>query len=100
MEEIDQNQSWPDNYALRKKLDAVSWGLFFIWMGIAFLADVGWGAGFLGVGFIILGTQVTRRYFGMKLEGLWIIMGLFFVLGGVGELFNPSFDPFQYCVWN
>jgi len=24
-------------------IDAAGWGLFFIWVGIAFLADVGWG---------------------------------------------------------
>ncbi len=98
MEEKDQNQSWPDNDALRKKLDAVSWGLFFIWMGIAFLADVGWGAGFLGVGAIIFGTQVIRKYLGLKLEGFWVVMGFFFVCGGVWELFNGPFDLFRYCL--
>lgn len=47
---------------LNRKLDAVGWGLFFIWMGIAFLADVGWGVGFLGVGLIILGSLGAREY--------------------------------------
>lgn len=44
-----------------KKLAAVGWGLFFIWIGIAFLADVGWGMGLLGVGVIALGTQQPRH---------------------------------------
>jgi hypothetical protein len=47
---------------LGRKLDAVGWGLFFIWMGIAIHADVGWGVGFLGVGLIILGTRVAGEY--------------------------------------
>ena len=29
--------------SLHRKLDAAGWGLFFIWTGMAFLMDVGWG---------------------------------------------------------
>ena len=47
---------------LDRKLDAIGWGLFFIWIGIAVLADVGWGVGLIGVGLIILGGLVTREY--------------------------------------
>jgi hypothetical protein len=47
---------------LYRKLDALGWGLFFLWMGIAVLADVGWGVGFLGVGLIILGFLGAREY--------------------------------------
>ena len=47
---------------LERKLDAVGWGLFFIWIGIAILADVGWGVGLIGVGTIILGSLVAREY--------------------------------------
>ena len=91
MEEKNQNQRLTDNYVLHKKLDAASWSLFFIWMGIALFAEVGWGAGLLGVGFIILGTQVIRKYLGLKLEGFWVAFGFFFALGGLWELFNVQF---------
>ncbi len=47
---------------LDRRLDAMGWGLFFVWMGIAVLADVGWGVGLLGVGLIILGGLVAREY--------------------------------------
>jgi len=47
---------------LNRTLDAVGWGVFFIWIGIAFLADLGWGVGFIGVGLIILGALVARIY--------------------------------------
>ncbi len=100
MGDKNHNQMSSNNYLLGKKLDTASWGLFFIWTGIALLADVGWGAGLLGVGIIILGTQVTRKYFGLKLEGFWVVMGFFFVWGGVWEFSNPSFNLFQYCVWH
>jgi len=100
MGEKNHNQRSSDNYLLHKKLATASWGLFFIWMGIALLADVGWGAGLLGVGVIILGTQVTRKHFGLKLEGFWVAFGFLFVSGGVWAFFNVPFDLFQYCVWH
>ncbi len=64
---------------------ACAWGLFFIWTGIALLADVGWAAGLLGVGVITLGAQVTRKHFGLRVEVFWVIVGFFFVVGGVWE---------------
>jgi hypothetical protein len=60
------NNHWevdkPQKKNLDRKLDAVGWGLFFIWIGIAILADVGWGVGLMGVGLIILGGLVAREY--------------------------------------
>jgi hypothetical protein len=100
MVDKNHNPRSSNNSLLRKKLDTAGWGLFFIWTGIAALAHVGWGAGLLGVGIIILGAQVTRKYFGLKLEGFWVVMGVFFVWGGVWEFCNASFDIFQYCVWH
>jgi hypothetical protein len=64
------------------------WGFFFIWTGIALFAHVGWGTGLLGVGIITLGAQVARKHFGLKLEGFWVVVGSFFVLGGVWRLLN------------
>ena len=77
---------------LERRLNAIGWGLFFIWIGMAFLADVGWGAGLLGVGVIILGGQVTRTYSGLKLEGFGVVVGSLFFLGGIWELLNIRFD--------
>ena len=47
---------------VERKLDALGWGLFFIWIGVAILADVGWGVGLMGVGVIIIGAFVAREY--------------------------------------
>ena len=69
------------------KLDAAGWGLFFIWVGIALLTDIGWGVGLLGVGVITLAGQAARRYFGLAVESFWAAVGVLFVLGGLWELF-------------
>ncbi len=73
---------------LNRKLEAVGWSLFFIWTAIAFFAHIGWGVGLLGVGIIILGAQAARKYYALKLEGFWLVVGFFFVAGGIWKLFN------------
>jgi hypothetical protein len=47
---------------MHRQLDAIGWGLFFIWIGIAVLVNVGWGIGLIGVGLIILGKMLAREY--------------------------------------
>lgn len=86
MEERNNDQRLVNGKDLHKKLDAVGWGLFFIWIGVAVLSDVGWGWGLLGVGIITLGGQAARKYFDLKLEGFWVAVGFFFILAGAWEL--------------
>ena len=47
---------------LHRKLDAVGCALFFIWIGIAILANVGWGVGLIGFGVIIIGLLLVKEY--------------------------------------
>jgi hypothetical protein len=48
---------------LRRQLNTAGCGLFFIWIGIAVLANLGWGIGLIGVGLIILVKLLAREYF-------------------------------------
>jgi hypothetical protein len=82
------NQTLTKSDSLRKKTEAVGWGLLFIWIGIAHFASMSWGAGLLGVGLIILGIQTTRYLLGMKCEGIWVVAGIFLEIGGAWELFH------------
>ncbi len=88
MEESKRDEAGQDTRALVKRLDAVGWGIFFVWIGIASVADVGWGAGLLGVGVITLGTQAARRYFGLPVERLWLVIGIVFAVWGAFEMFK------------
>ncbi len=92
MEAKNQKQTLTKSDVLKKKLDAVGWGLLFIWTGTSLLAPVSWGMGLLGMGMIILGVQALRNIFGLKWEGFWVVTGLVVVLGGVWELFQIQID--------
>ncbi len=70
------------------RLDSVAWGMFFVWVGFALLANFGWGIGLLGTGIIVLGGQALRKYFALPLETFWLIIGLAFVFAGVWELLS------------
>lgn len=70
------------------KLDAIGWGLFFIWVGLAVLVNLGWGAGLVGVGILVIGGQLARKYTGLTFEGFWALVGACFVIGGLWELFS------------
>jgi hypothetical protein len=91
MEERNNDQRLMNTKVLHKRLDAAGWGLFFVWIGIALAAHVGWGAGLLGVGIITLGGQVMRKYFALRVEIFWVMAGFFFLVGGVWELVNVQF---------
>ncbi len=78
----------PDRRAAVERLDAVAWGLFFLWVGIAFLTNLSWGIGLLGVGIIVLGAQAARKYMALTLEAFWVVVGVLFVMGGIWELLS------------
>lgn len=68
--------------------DALGWALFFIWVGVAWLMEVGLGWGLLGVGILTLAMQGARRLFDVKVEGFWVVIGLGFFIAGFWELWN------------
>jgi len=80
------------NRKLERRLDAVFWGLFFIWIGIALLAHTGWGVGLMGVAILILGGQVTRYYSGLKVVGFGVVLGSLFFLCGIWEMLHVRLD--------
>jgi hypothetical protein len=70
---------------IEHKVDEAAWGLFFVWLGAALLADIGWGLTLFGIGVITVGGQIARRTFGLTVEWLWAAVGALFIIGGVWE---------------
>ena len=84
--------------ALSHKLDAIGWGLFFIWMGIAVLLDVGWGWGLVGIAVIILGEALIRKRMDLNVGGFWIVAGLLFLAGGLWELLEIQYSIAPFAI--
>ena len=77
---------------MERRLNAVGWGLFFIWIGVALLAQLGWGIGLLGAGVIMLGGHGARIYSGLKMDGFGIGVGVLFVVGGICSVLDVQRD--------
>lgn len=77
-----------------KKLEAFGWGLFFVWIGIVFLAGVpaGWALAIIGI--ITLAMQALRVGFGLRYEGFWVVVGGCFLLGGIWQLVQVQLPLF------
>lgn len=70
---------------VKHRIDAAAWALFLIWVGVAILANVGWGWFLFGIGAVILAAQVALRVVGEKIDGLWSVCGAVFLAAGVWE---------------
>jgi hypothetical protein len=71
-----------------KRITAVGWGLFFIWLGVVLMLNASIGLILIGVGIISLGMQVSRKYAGLETDGFWILVAILFVAVGLWELFE------------
>ncbi len=78
--------------ALDGKVDPTVWGLFFVWIGIAVLAHLGWGIGLVGVGVITLGAQAWRGYLGLRVDRFSLVVGSLFTIGGIWSLLDLRID--------
>ncbi|MDQ9169355.1 hypothetical protein Q8A64_02905 [Oxalobacteraceae bacterium R-40] len=90
MTDCKPDHAGQERRALIKKLDAVGWDLFFIWIGIAFLADVGWGMRLLGMGIITLGVQMARMRINLPIEGFTLMMGIYLLVAGAWRCCKSS----------
>ena len=74
---------------LNKRLETIGWGLFFIMLGgFAFIPQelVPKGLWSIGVGVIMLGLNVTRYFFEIKMSAFTTFLGLISLLSGVTQL--------------
>ena len=68
----------------------VSWSLFCIWVGFAWLMGFSLGWILLGVGILMLAMQGARRMSRVKADGFWIIVGVALLMGGLWELWGAA----------
>lgn len=87
-----------DGDGFARQLDAVRWGLFFVWIGIAILLGLGWGWALLGVAAIILGGAAIRSFKGLPVEGFWIAVGVVLLACAFWEFFAISWPMLPFLI--
>ena len=73
-----------------KQLDSITTAIFFIWIGVAILANFGWTWSLFGIGAILLGQQAALFRQGAKTDGFRIVCGVAFLLGAIWELLGMT----------
>jgi len=84
-----------------RKLDAIGWGAFFVWIGFTMLVKVlKPGVAAIGVGAIIIIEAIMRLVLGVSVGGFWVLMGVIFLAAGFGEIFaiNLPLLPIAFLV--
>ncbi len=71
-----------------RQIDSAAWAIFFIWIGVAMLAQIPWGWFLVGVAILIFAAQFARWQAGMMVEGFWVVCGTVFLAGGLWSLLD------------
>ena len=86
---------------LNKRLEAIAWGLFLIMIGGLWLLPdetIPEGTWLLGVGIIMLGLNVVRYLYGIKMSGFTIFLGIAASCIGIGALFGMDLPVFPILI--
>lgn len=78
-----------EKMALNKRLESIGWGFFLVMLGGSFLVphDIAPnGLWTIGVGLIMLGLNVARYYFGIRMSGFTTVLGILAIATGIAEL--------------
>ena len=90
-----------DKQSLAKKIDAISWALFFIMIGCLGLLPEGTipgGTWLLGTAIIIFGSTIIHHYNGLKISGFWIIMGIIALGTGLSDILGVNIPVFPILI--
>lgn len=83
----------PEKAALNKRLESIGWGLFLIMLGGFALvpnATLPKGLWSIGVGVIMLGLNVTRFFYKIRMSGFTTVLGIIAVISGVLQLMGKN----------
>jgi hypothetical protein len=81
------------------KIDATGWGLFFLWVGVALVASVGWGIAILGTGVISLGVQFARRVSGLPVDRWSVGFGACLSMAGLTQWLDIPLGKAPLPAW-
>jgi hypothetical protein len=81
------------------RIDAAEWGVFFVWVGVTLLANVGWGIALLGTGVIWLRIQLSRRLLALAVDPWSVGLGGCLVVAGLLQWLEVPSDQAPMPTW-
>lgn len=90
-----------EKHGLEKKIDSISWALFFIMIGCLWLMPEGSvpeGTWLVGTAIIIFGSSLIHYYNGLKVSGFWIVMGLIALGTGLSDILGVNIPVFPILI--
>lgn len=87
--------------ALDKRLDALGWGLFLVMIGCLWLIpeeSVPKGTWLIGAGVIILGLIGIRFLYGIKISGVWLVIGVLALAFGISDFSGLNLPVFPILI--
>jgi hypothetical protein len=88
VEQVKPGQD-PEKIALNKRLESVAWGLFLVMLGgFALVPDdtIPKGVWSIGIGVIMLGLNIARYFYKIRMSGFTTVLGILSLVGGIIEL--------------
>lgn len=80
-------------------VDAVGWGVFLMWVGIALFAQVGWAIFFFGAGVLVLAGQAVRTRIGSRADWFALALGAFLVVAGGSRALELPLEEVLVPTW-
>jgi hypothetical protein len=99
METDGTNQNSGADRATVARIDATGWRVFFIWVGVALAASIGWGIALLGTGVISLGVQVARRLSGLPVDRWSVGFGACLTVAGLVQWLDVPMGKAPMPTW-
>lgn len=82
------------NTTFGRSIDQIGWAMFFMWVGVALLADFRWTVSLVGTAAIILAVQATLYFRGERLDVFMAAVALVLLLGVVTDPFGSVWSLF------
>lgn len=82
------------NSRIARSIDSVGWALFFMWVGIALLANLSWTVSLIGTAAIILAVQAILFFRRERLDVFMSAVGVVLLIGAVADVYGSPMSLF------
>lgn len=80
------------NSTFVRKVDSIGWAIFFVGIGAAMLADVGWTWSMVGIAVIVFGVQAALFFRGERIDVFMLSVGLVLLVGAVADMLGSPWS--------